>query len=168
MPKTTSKSKPRDLAGCIQCYLLKKKIQDMETHLERLKKPLMVSQACQTEPMEPMEMGRENVDTTTYRIHYWEHEGDVFFEMDNTCRDLLGITDHVSLEQLQETCQSLPFAYTEKDLEEQAHWYFLLFFFKQRAPFSHRVVLHHEYSVGEKSQRQWRRERVFFFEFIAK
>ena len=144
---------PKNTAGCMKCYLLEKKVQQLEKDILKLKLLLPIkkekeSVACQTSIMEEEEdIKPPKVEERCISIRYHRTENDVLFQIENlrylfhgilcTDPDLEEEKGWLSLESLREKCRSLSFPYTEEEMQEQADWHFLLFFLEKREPFKY-------------------------------
>jgi len=154
MPKITS---ARKTSGCMKCYLLEKKIQQLEDHIVKLKLLLPIKKekesiACQTTSPTPTGKVKETFLSIPYRsmenddvLFQIEHLKHLFHSILCTDPDLEEVKGWLSLECLREKCRSLSFPYTEEEIQEQADWYFLLFLLEKRDPFMRKTTFQEWY-----------------------
>lgn len=172
VPKITS---ARKTSGCMKCYLLEKKIQQLEDHIVKLKLLLPIkkekeSVACQTSIMEEEDSNPPIVEERCISIRFHPTENDVLFQIENvkplfhgilsTDPDLEEEKGWLSLECLREKCRSLSFPYTEEEMQEQADWHFLLFFLEKREPFQ----FQESYRFSKDSDFEYESPHVNFFQ----
>ena len=72
-----------------------------------------------------------------------------------------------SLARLREKIRSLPFPYTDAEIQEQASWCSLYYFLEKREPFVRRVMIDQSYALRTDDDifTGWRIQRVVHFEF---
>lgn len=72
-----------------------------------------------------------------------------------------------SLARLREKIRTLPFPYTDAEIQEQASWCSLFYFLEKREPFVRRVMIDQSYALRTDDDifTRWRIQRVVHFEF---
>ena len=82
--------------------------------------------------------------------------------------DLEDGSRRLSLDRLREKIRSLPFPYTDAEIQEQASWCSLFYFLEKREPFVRRVMIDQSYALRADDDIFTRRRiyRVVHFEFV--